>query len=65
MARKERYRIWLKNGKYEVAVAKNRDDALGIVLRRGIKATSIKSVGKATSRGRQFKVDYENRTRNG
>jgi len=55
----ERYRIWLKNGKYEVAVAQNRDDAVEIAIRnKGVKRNQIKSVGKATSRGRLFKYPF-------
>jgi len=55
----ERYRIWLKNGKYEVAVAQNRDDAVEIAIRnKGVKRNQIKFVGKATSRGRLFKYPF-------
>lgn len=55
----ERYRIWLKNGKYEVAVAQNRDDAVEIAIRnKGVKRNQIKLVGKATSRGRLFKYPF-------
>lgn len=51
----ERYRIWLKNGKYEVAVAQNRNDAVEIAIRnKDVKRSQIKAVGKATSRGRLF-----------
>ena len=52
----ERYRIWTKNGKYEVAVARNRDEAVEIAIKnKGVNRSQIKSVGKATSRGRLFK----------
>jgi len=56
MARIERYRIWLKNGKYVVAAAKNRDAAVRKAIEEGTKLSSMKSVGKATSRGRQFRI---------
>lgn len=52
----ERYRIWLKNGKYEVAVANNREEAVRVAVEtKGVDRTQIKSVGKATSTGRLFK----------
>ena len=59
MARYERYRIWLKNGKYEVAVARNKDEAVEIAVRnKGVKRSQIKSVGKATSRGRLYPYPF-------
>ena len=55
----ERYRIWLKSGKYEVAVARNRDEAVEIAVReKGVKRKQIHMVGKATSRGRLFKYPF-------
>lgn len=52
----ERYRIWKKNGRYEVSVAHNRVDAVEIAIRdKGVKREEITAVGKATSRGRLFK----------
>lgn len=52
----ERYRIWLKNGRYEVAVAHNRFDAIDIAINeKNVKESDIKAVGKATSKGRLFK----------
>jgi len=57
----EAYRIWLKNGKYKVAVAENRHDAVEIAIKnKGVKRKQIKSVGKATSRGRLFKYPFRN-----
>jgi len=56
MASYERYRIWKKDNTYEVAVARNRDEAIGIAIGKGVKRNQIKAVGKATSRGRLFKV---------
>ena len=57
----ERYRIWLKNGKYEVAVAQNRYDAVEIAIRnKGVKRNQIHSVGKATSKGRLFRYPFKN-----
>lgn len=58
MASYERYRVWLKDGTYEVAVALNRDEAVGIVIGRGIPRRKLKSVGKATQRGRLFKIKH-------
>jgi len=56
----EAYRIWLKNGKYEIAVAENRHDAVEIAIKnKGVKRKQIKSVGKATSRGRLFKYTFK------
>jgi len=58
MATMERYRIWLKDGTYEVAVATNRDKAIEKAIReKKVKRSNIKAVGKATQRGRLFKVD--------
>jgi len=55
----ERYRIWLKNGKYEVAVAQNREEAVEIAVKvKGVKRAQIKSVGKATSRGRLYNYPF-------
>ena len=55
----ERYRIWLKNGKYEVAVARNRDEAVEIAVReKGVKRKQITFVGKSTSKGRLFKYPF-------
>ena len=52
----ERYRIWLKDGSYVVAVAKNRDAAVSIAVHeKGVNADDISAVGKATSKGRLFK----------
>ena len=57
MSNYERYRIWLHNGKYEVAVAKNRDDAIKIAIKeKHVKRSDIVAVGKATSKGKLFKV---------
>lgn len=57
MATYERYRIWLKNGSYEVAVARNRDEAIRKAIKeKGVKESQIVAVGKATSRGRLFRV---------
>ena len=57
MASSERYRIWLTDGKYETAVALNRDEAVGLVIGRGIPRRKLKAVGKATQRGRLFKIE--------
>lgn len=55
----ERYRIWLKNGRYETAVAQNKEYALAIACReKGVKRSDIVGVGKATSRGRLYKYPF-------
>jgi hypothetical protein len=55
----ERYRIWLKNGNYEVAVARNKEEAVEIAVRnKGVKRSQIKAVGRATSRGRLFTYPF-------
>ena len=56
----ERYRIWTKDDKYEVAVARNKCEAVNIAIReKGVKEEDIKAVGKATSRGRLFKYPFD------
>jgi hypothetical protein len=53
----ERYRVWLKNGTYETAVATNRDLAIEITIKeKHVKRSDITAVGKATSKGKLFKV---------
>ena len=53
----EVYRIWLKNGTYEVAVESNRERAINKAVReKNVNREDIVAVGKATSRGRLFKV---------
>ena len=55
----ERYRIWLKNGKYEVAVARNRVEAVGkAISEKSVVESQIEFVGKATSRGKLFKYPF-------
>jgi hypothetical protein len=57
MSNYERYRIWLKDGSYEVAVAQNREDAITKAIKeKHVDESKIVAVGKATSRGRLFKV---------
>lgn len=54
----ERYRIWKTDGTYEVITAHNRQQALAEGMRRfNLSESQIKAVGKATSRGRLFKVN--------
>ena len=49
----------VKNGKYEVAVAHNKEDAVDVaVLENKVKRSEITHVGKATSRGRLFKYPF-------
>lgn len=55
----ERYRIWLKDDTYEVAVAQNRDQAVAIAVNeKGVDKSQIVKVGKATSRGRLFNYPW-------
>lgn len=57
MATYERYKIWLKDGTYEVAVATNRNSAIELAVKeKHVKRSNIIAVGKATSKGRLFKV---------
>ena len=59
MVKWERYRIWLKNGRYAIAVAKNREDAVEIAVRdKGVRRENIRKVGKATSKGRSYNYPF-------
>lgn len=56
----ERYRIWKNDGTYDVAVARNKCEAVTIAIKeKGVDEDDIKSVGKASSRGRLFKYPFE------
>lgn len=51
----ERYRVWLKDDTYEVAVVHNREEAIDhIIARHGVKEKNIVAVGKATNKGKLF-----------
>lgn len=53
----ERYRIWKANHTYKVVAAHSRSEALSEAIRRfKLRKSEIRFVGKATSRGRLFKV---------
>ena len=58
----ERYRIWMKNGKYEVAVANNRHQAVNVACReKGVNRSEITKVGRAHSRGKLFNYPFKGR----
>ena len=59
MTKYEAYRVWTKDGKYEVVVATNRVSAVNrAVLERKVKREDIKAVGKATQHGRLFAYPF-------